>query len=53
MVHTEFSDDVDRFPYNVNDGADINEVLVVSWELNYLVLEITLLPSEIFNSAIK
>ena len=29
-MHTEFSDDVDRFPYNVNDGADINEVLVVS-----------------------
>ena len=30
MVHTEFSDDVDRFPYNVNDGADIYEVLNVS-----------------------
>jgi len=30
MVHTEFSDDVDRYPYNVDDGADIDKVLVVS-----------------------
>ncbi|XP_065897952.1 ADAM 17-like protease isoform X2 [Dysidea avara] len=28
MVHTEFNDNVDRFPYNINDGADIDEVLV-------------------------
>ena len=29
-MHTEFNDNVDRFPYNINDGADIDEVLVVS-----------------------
>ena len=30
MVHARFNDDLDRFPYNRNDGADIDEVLNVS-----------------------
>ena len=30
MVHTEFSDNVDQFPYNVNDSADAEMVLEVS-----------------------
>ena len=29
MVHTEFSDNVDEYPYNVDDGADINSILQV------------------------
>ena len=29
MVHTEFNDNPDRFPYNVNDGADIDVILNV------------------------
>jgi len=29
MVHTEFNDDPDRFPYNVNDNEDINVILNV------------------------
>ena len=29
MVHTEFNDDLERFPYNRDDGADIDEVLNV------------------------
>ena len=32
-MHTEFSDDLDQFPYNVDDGAeDIDKVLNVSKE---------------------
>jgi len=29
MVHTEFDDDRDRYPYNRNDGVDIDVVLNV------------------------
>ena len=29
MVHTEFNDDLELFPYNRNDNADSNEILNV------------------------
>ena len=38
MVHTEFSEDLDQFPYNVDDDADINDVLVVSKQAVICVL---------------
>ena len=31
MVHSEFNDDLERFPYNRGDGADIDEVLNVGF----------------------
>jgi len=37
-VHTEFSEDLDQFPYNVDDDADINDVLVVSKQAVICVL---------------
>ena len=37
MVHKQFNDDLDRFPYNRNDGADIDEVLNVRWNLSLLI----------------
>ena len=43
MVHKQFNDDLDRFPYNRNDGADIDEVLNVRWNLSvcwlYLIVD--------------
>lgn len=39
MVHTEFNDDLERFPYNSNDGADIDEVLNVRFILICIVFD--------------
>ena len=36
-MHREFNDNLERFPYNSNDGADIDEVLNVRFNFEYLL----------------
>ena len=52
MVHTEFNDDIERFPYNRNDNADIDEVLTVR-VTELVTFDCGFCLSEIFNTAAK
>jgi len=47
MIHTEFSDNPDQFPYNINDEADIDIILNV-WHSPLLVLIFIFFLAEIF-----